>query len=279
MKKLYLPFLLILVGSSLLAQTPLPYFTGFDNSSQQAGWTEYKLGVNSDPYKWEVGTVSPYSAPNSLVHYYPVGGSQQTDDWYVSPQFDFTLGATIDSLRYAFSGFGTPMAGDTIAIYLLNGSQDPAQAASIDMIYSFTDSTYLNDNTWRKIDPINLLPVSGSSYIAFRYSTTNNWLDVRLDNLAINGENVGLKENKAEQKAVSLYPNPAKGILKIDLKDKTGTDQKLSLKLYNTTGKLVMAQDIFDATQLVVDQLHGVFLYEVYDARQNLLSRGKIMCE
>lgn len=261
------------------AQTPLPYFTGFDNSAEKAGWTEYKLGVNSDPYKWEYASFSAFSSPNCLRHDYPVGGSQQTDDWFVSPQFDFSSGASIDSLRYAFTGFGTPNAGDTIGIYLLSGSQNPAQASSITMLYSFTDSTYLNDNIWYQMGSLSIPAGSGASYIAFRYTTVVNWLDVRLDNLQISANNVGWPEVRHTKPDVLLYPNPVHGVLNVEIKDQTTGHQQFRLELYDMVGTLVMIRDINSEDQLEVSGLRGMYVYQIWDLHQAIIARGKLMAD
>ena len=76
-------FLFSVTLSFLNAQTPLPYYTGFDNATEQAGWVEYDLGVTST-YPWEFYNSSAYSAPTCLRRDYPVGGTQVTDGWFVS---------------------------------------------------------------------------------------------------------------------------------------------------------------------------------------------------
>jgi hypothetical protein len=70
-------FLINGIGSGF-SQVELPYFTGFDNDSQTAGWQDYRLGAESEFYLWATSSASPFSAPNSLNHTYPVGGSEQT---------------------------------------------------------------------------------------------------------------------------------------------------------------------------------------------------------
>lgn len=218
MKKL---FILTALGSALaqtaLAQTPMPYFTGFDTPAQTNGWEMIRKGLATPLQVWYYESISAYTAPKSLGHSYPVGGVEETNDWMVSPPFSFPDGGTIDSLRFSFSGFGTPHEGDTVAIYLLTGSPDPALATGMVMLYDFRDEQYIKDNQWHKVAPISIPPTAGTSYIAFRYNTIINWLDVKFDNLAISSlsEPPSSITNKEQAYNVLLYPNPSRG--KVDI--------------------------------------------------------------
>lgn len=216
------------------AQTALPYATGFDNTAQQAGWQLFRKGVtgSSRPY-WVYATMMPFSAPNYLSHNYPVGGTDVTDNWFVSPMFHLDAGGKIDSVRHAFSGFGKPGAGDTVAIYLLVGNADPALATSRILLHDFRDTRYLNDGTWYQTSSIPIPATSGHCYIAFRYHTVVNWLDVKFDNLSVSGAATGIDETGNSPVRVSCYPNPASdrlyfrpdaGIKEISVSDISGKE-------------------------------------------------------
>lgn len=201
--------LMVLFGISLssFAQTALPYYTGFNDSSEQSGWEVYRLGPAQDPsYSWA------FSAGN-LVHFYPVGGSEETDDWIVSPPFDFTNGGMIDSLRYRFAGFGTPFGVDTIALYVLTDHPHPDTASSLSIIRLYTDSTYQNDNLWRKDSALQIAAHPGISYLAFRYKTVVNWLDTAIDDLYIDGSSVSI--DPLLQSQISVFPNPSQNKLSL----------------------------------------------------------------
>src|SRR5688572_18629963 len=105
--KLFTSALLILACllHESFAQTTLPYYSGFDNAAEQSGWVTFRKGSTANG-AWSVASFGAYSAPNSLSHNYPVGGSTPTDDWRVSPGFNFSNGGMIDSIRHNFSGFG-----------------------------------------------------------------------------------------------------------------------------------------------------------------------------
>lgn len=199
----------------LSAQTKLPYYSGFDNAAETTGWQQFRLGTTASslPY-WVYTTSGPYSAPQCLTHSYPVGGTVPTDDWFVSPEFNFSAGATIDSIRRSFSGFGNPNNGDTVAIYLLNGNQDPAKATSIVRLFDYRGADYTNDRIWHKTAAIAIPATSGKSFIAIRYKTIVNWLDVKFDNIAISSKaSSSIHTTSPATIQISSYPNPTRDLL------------------------------------------------------------------
>lgn len=278
MKKLLFIYatLFLTCNLSVKAQVSFPYFTGFDDASGQQDWQFYELGATKT-YDWEFSTFGSFSAPECLTHFYPVGGTQLTVDWFVSPAFDFSIGGTIDSLRYAFSGFGTIAPNDTVALYLLQGSQNPDSATSKTLLFDFRDTIYKNDNVWRKLENVVIPTTSASAYLGFKYVTTNNWLDVRFDNLAVSGNGVNLKELQTQQSLV-LYPNPSKGELRFKLTDENvALLSEIILKVYNMQGALVFeksgqAEDIWD-----ISELQGIYLYTVISSDSKVLITGKVI--
>ncbi len=190
MKKNFTTFVVMtasLLFLNLNAQTPLPYFTGFDNLQGQTGWTTYKK-ISTTSSSWNYVSAPPnysaYSTPSCAIHFYPVG--DLTLDWLVSPPFNFSAGGNIDSVRYAFAGFSpTPLVADTVAIFLLRGSPDPDLATSKVQLIDFRNTNYINDGVWRISTNIPIPAGPGQSFIAFKYKASSSWLDVRFDNLAL----------------------------------------------------------------------------------------------
>ena len=209
-------FLFLLPATATLqAQTVLPYFSGFDNATQKNGWQIIRKGATGT-YIWNYSTVEPYSGTDCLYHDYPVGGTTVTDDWFVSPPFILTAGGKLDSLRHSFSGFGTPANGDTLAIYLLAGNPDPALATSKTLLYDYRGANYNNDNTWHLTSNLTLPSTPGTSYIAIRYKTINNWLTVKFDNVRLRGNTTtGIGNPGNNTSFVKVFPNPAKDVLSI----------------------------------------------------------------
>jgi len=275
MKKTYtLLAALFAMAATAEAQTTLPYFTGFDDAAQQQGWIGFRRGDTS-LYNWAFTSNDAYSAPSSLYHDYPVGGTQVTDDWYVSPPFNFTYGGTVDSLRYKFSGFGTPGAGDTVAIYLLTGNADPDLATSKTMLVDFRGTNYTNDNNWYLHAPIQIPATAGQSFLAFRYTTTINWLDVRFDNVAMSALLPGAVADGAG-KLISVFPNPVTDVLKVDATS-AGLQEPCTLALYNSLGVQVLQKAVMGKDEIRVSQPSGAYFYQLTDHQNNLLKTGKLL--
>ena len=201
---LFAALLALSLQASTYAQNSLPYYPGFESATDLAGWNQYRLGPATDPnYEWNF-------FGGELNHYYPVGGNDTTDDWMVSPALDLSMGATIDSVRFKAGGFGMPFGIDTVAMYLVIGDQNPANASSVQLLHLFTDNTYNFDNVWRAVGNIFLAPTTDSAYIAFRYQTIVNWLDVFVDDLYITPGPVVVCECLPATGQARLVPNPAR---------------------------------------------------------------------
>jgi len=209
---------ILLFNLSISAQVTLPYSTGFDNTPQQNGWTEYKKAATTFSH-WNFSSANAFSTPNCISHdYSPSTGITLTDNWFVSPSFSIVNGGSLDSIRYMFSGFSVPGNNDTVAIYLLNGSQDPSLATSKTLLFDFRGTDYNADNTYRIQTNINLPSSPGLSYFAIRYRNSNNsanWLTVHFDNIAISGSSVGINDFNSKEN-IKIYPSPATNKLNIN---------------------------------------------------------------
>lgn len=255
--------LLCILSFQLHAQISLPYFTGFDNVPGQAGWIEIKKGATTFSH-WGIVNYGAFSDPNYLSHSYsPSSGISLTDNWFVSPEFFIPSGGKLDSIRYMFSGFSVPNAGDTIAIYLLQGSQDPAQANSKILLFDFRNSFYQLDDTFRIQSDIILPPYSGPCYLAIRYRNSDcstNWLTVAFDNIAINGNSVGIKDSENSFSDIKVYPNPTKKMLKIDVASPTLN----SLEILNLLGQPVLTTSFFDNVAVdISDFSSGIYFLKL----------------
>ncbi len=260
--------LALVLSAQLKAQVTLPYYSGFDNSQQQNDWVEYKTAATQFSH-WEYRSTNAYSDPNCIGHdFSPSTGITLTDNWFVSPGFSITNGGKLDSIRYKFTGFSVPDIGDTVAVYLLNGSPDPAAATSKTLLIDFRGNEYLADDTYRIKSDITLPPSNGLSYLAIRYRNTDcssKWLTVYFDNIAISGSTVGLNES-GNHKNLSVYPNPTKdGKFYLDYSGKP-----TSIQVLNILGQLVQNVSVVDNTinKAAVDlsnQVKGIYLIVVRD--------------
>lgn len=271
--KTTLIWLLFIVSINAKAQNIIlvPYFSGFDTEAQKQGWRMYELGVQNALYNWNFTSVGAYSETECVFHGYPVGGTQAKDDWLVSPPFDLKEGGNIDSIRTHFSGFGTVGIADTIAIYLLKGGQHPDSAISKKMLFDFRGSEYVNDGLWNLKTDIAIPSDSASStnvyYIAFRYKTIANWLDVKFDNFSIKtNSSMGMARVSDFEKHLNIYPNPAENGIYIESKYKIE-----STLLYNMAGTQIEVNTRSGYIDLSLLQ-PGVYLLKL-KANENMACR------
>lgn len=272
MKTLLLSILILVAIPFGFAQNT--YYTGWDNAAENAGWTQLQKG-DVGLYKWEKDASTSVSSDSCLAHYYPVGGSVPTDNWFISPAFDFSAGGWIDTLWHNYAGFGSPMAGDTIVLYLLNGSSDPDLATKT-VLYNFTDSTYTADNTWYEHLMIPVGTHAGNSYLAFRYYTTYNWLDVKFDNLYVTSYSTVATEEPVIEETITLYPNPASTTVNLELS--TDLSKELtSITLYDNTGRLIQTVDTNQKNLDVSNFESGIYFLH-FQVDQEVIVR-KLMVE
>ena len=221
---------------SLRAQVPLPYYSGFDNTAERNGWTIYRLG-EAAVGNWSIASVGGFSPNSCISHdYSPSTGVDVVDDWYMSPGFMIPSGGTLDSVRYSFSGFSVPAAGDTIGVYLILGGQDPGTASSIFELKEFRGDEYQADNVYRLLSGISLPATNEMAFIGIRYrnaEASSRWLYVRFDNIAVSAFMTSI-DHPETQKDWHIFPNPTTDQVTISHNEKGG-----EVFLYDQTGILL----------------------------------------
>ncbi|MBX9448911.1 MAG: T9SS type A sorting domain-containing protein [Taibaiella sp.] len=246
--KIILLFIALSLGGiydSSMAQVSLPYYTGFDNDDERSGWQQFKTGASGT--EWFFTDIAPYSGSHCLYHNYPVGGTEITDNWFVSPAFEIPDGGWIDTFYHSFSGFGIPASDDTVAVYLLVGSPDPALASERLLLLDFRGAQYKNDNLWYYSAGTELPAREETCYLGFRYRTVVNWLDVKIDHVKVSSHSPSsIDPGIIQDFAVQLYPNPVTNkVLNIDSKH---AFERISI--YNMAGQEVYASGYKNRIQL-----------------------------
>lgn len=206
---------LTICSTTALAQVPLPYSTGFDNSAQQAGWVEFRKGTLSN-YSWDISAGQSVSAPYALWHDYPVGGNatDTVQDWFVSPPFDLSQGGSVSLSVQVYSIIGSTTPADQLKVFLLTGSNDPAVATSITELADLTGLVASTDD-FNSVGPFNIPPVNGNAHIAFFYRATNNWFTIRVDDVSVTSEPFAVEEHTTGSDPLELFPNPTTGLLNV----------------------------------------------------------------
>jgi hypothetical protein len=272
-KNYYFIAVILLFSEHVFPFIPLPYYTGFDNTTQQSGWQEFRKGFLS-PEEWTYNSFNAYSAPNTLYHDYPVGssGPDTTLDWFVSPSFDFSSGAVIDSVKImVYSITGSTMPVDYFGIYLLHGSANPSAATGVIELANLT-SYVSSAATWNNAGPITIPATSGTSYIAFKYRATNNWFTVSVDDLYINSITTGINDHE-NTSAITIAPNPVEDFLTIT--NEFSDDMQITIT--DISGKLLKsfsASRISPKKQLDVSELDcGIYFLSVTNGRSTRVKK------
>ncbi|MBL0317679.1 MAG: T9SS type A sorting domain-containing protein [Flavobacteriales bacterium] len=249
MKTILLSFLSIVIAHSVISQN-LPYTTGFDNATEQSGWTYYQVG-DAGSSEWGM-TGGGFSAPNALHHDYNVGGAQDdiVIDWMVSPPLNFT-GPVAISLMASESGFSTPTT-DNCEVYIGTGSQNPESGTYVLVgNLSFISPQF----TW--IDTTFYSEITGANcYLAFRYKTVGAaWCTYSIDDVSITLQDPNSVSNmNADENAFYGYPNPAHESVQISLPENSGPYQ---LSIISSTGQTIR-EDVLTGLQQECLEITGI---------------------
>lgn len=271
MKKIIL-LAALLIGNLTFAQVTLPYSTGFDSPALQTGWVQHmKAATNAT--QWEYSSANSNSAPFSLSHgYAPATGITLVNNWFVSPAFEIPSGGNLDSISYLFSGFSVPTPDDTVAIYLLQGSQDPDLANKI-LLFDFRDAEYIADNTYRTKTDLTLDAYSGLSYLAIQYrnsDVSSYWLTVHFDDVAISGSTVALEDHPLDEQ-FTVYPNPTSGELFIE----NYLSQVETVQVLDLSGKVHLTKSAIQDERITLDLSElgtGLYIIQV-QTQKGVLSK------
>lgn len=226
-----LPILFSLTFSLSIHAQNLPYTTGFDNTSEQAGWTYYQEG-DAGSSQWGM-TGGGSSAPNSLHHDYNVGAPNDAEviDWMVSPALNFT-GPVAISMLVSESGFSTP-TDDNCLVYIGTGNQDPTVGD-----FTLIGNLSFISPQWTWVDTTFYSSITGNEcYLAFRYKTIGAaWCTYGIDDIVIDLQNPnGVAEETHIQPHVIITPNPVHDLLNIS----TVGDGIGQIDIMSTTGQCI----------------------------------------
>jgi len=273
---LLLSFNFLWFSNQINAQTQsLPYSTGFDSTSEQSGWTEYKLGFDGT-YDWIYSTGNPFSAPTSLWHDYQVGGSS-TDtvrDWFVSPPLDFSSTGKI-SLKVNRFTFGVQPI-DYFGIWFSSGDSDPNVGDYVEIadLTNFSTSGQYKDTT------INIPFTAVPGYIALKYQATDNWFTINIDDILVTADSLSsINEDNVEKMSIRLYPNPFTYATILEIDDHFQF-RHARLMLFNSMGEKIAEQKINTKKSKITrnNLASGIYYYQIIN-ENNLTNAGKLIIQ
>ena len=265
-QKRYFIITAIIISASASAQTPLPYYTGFDDSTQTAGWQEFQVGANPGIYGWGYLGTGPIGSPFASLYHPNNTFGPATDtiiDWWVSPQFDFSGGAIIDSMS-ASIGNSNLQPEDFIGLYLLTGSPDPSLATTETLLVNFTLFPNGPGGGFGDTTDILIPPSTGPSYIAFKFIRTNGLFSVIFDDIYISTFTTGISPLFfGKELGVRLYPNPSTNYLTINL---GSNNRKVEVNIVDITGKVIYTTIARETQKIEVnteDFKEGVYVVQI----------------
>ena len=223
---------LLFVGAACAQGLPLPYSTGFDNSTQQAGWQQFRTGNDPNAYSWSVAGMG-FSAPNCVSHDYNVGANA-TDtviDWYVSPAINVIASSQM-SLKVRTGGFSTPFNDSFEVLFSSNGA-DPATAN-----YTLVANLSYMVPQYQWLDTTFSIPfVSGNGHIALKYKTIGAaWSTYAFDNITISSPlSIDLAAGNSTID-MNIFPNPANASIAVSVND----EQSYEIKITDVSGRAIM---------------------------------------
>jgi hypothetical protein len=167
------------------------------------------------------------------------GAGNANEDWLVSPKISLN-GYNVIEMSFWNTKSGS---GDSLRLLVstnYTGSGDPTTATWTDI----TDSVgNWSPGSYQAViaDSINLNNYAGQDiYLAFKFtSAAGETALYKLDNLQVFGKkSTGTGINEINEARLAIYPNPAKNYITVESK------QKGILTMFDTTGKLVLQQNI-----------------------------------
>jgi hypothetical protein len=161
-------------------------------------------------------TFGPDNTPCAAISGYVNPDYEDNENWLVSPEIDLTdYVSAIFTFQTATGYWGDPLQALVSTNYDGLGNPNSANWTVLDATMANNDEFW----TWFDSGDIDLTAYSGGSiYLAFKYTSSPaeaaTW---ELDNIVIKGLALGINDNHASQKYVSVFPNPSNGILNIQM--------------------------------------------------------------
>jgi len=155
------------------------------------------------------------------------------------------------------------------------------------------DSTFtLSNGNWTLINPF-VASLAGISQVAYDTVKTARWwtdnatarfplveFDYNPDgsiNKAswLQASPVGVKENSVVSTPINLFPNPAKDLVTVDIKNSKAS----VIKIFDITGKSVKTISLNQSNRTisVIDMDNGIYFYNIFDNKGNIINTNKFV--
>ena len=233
--------------------TSFPYNENFDGVS--AGVLPCGITVantNADSVTWRNRTSVPglggpiavaASAPNAMTYYYNEDGTTAANDWFFTPPLFLQAGNTYKvSFQYRNSGSNYP---ESLEVKYGSAATVAGQTNTIWTNTNIGTSTFLTANETSTPAVLNIQPTtSGTYFVGFHVFSPADQFFLAIDNLSITTGVLGT--SKELNRAVSMYPNPTEGVVKLDIRGANTTKGALNVSVINMLGQTVHTSSLKD---------------------------------
>ncbi len=244
------------------------------NDEDLSDWT--LIDADMDGENWDIYQVTDQLGnpvtPMSLTSRSWQGVPLTPDNWAISPAIDLSSASGTITLQYITQVPAAAWDEEHYSVYVATSN------STVDLLASETQmSETLGDagNTGQPVDKV--LDISAFAgepevYIAFRHHNVIDMDYISIDDVKVVAETLSTNDLTASKSNLSLFPNPATDVVKVNLGDNFNTS-KVQITLTNLSGKQV-SKVAYDANGIDVSNLPaGLYLVTATDGKNTVTKK------
>ena len=265
---------LSLIGGMLFGYSQSTIWMDDFNDEDLSDWT--LIDADMDGENWDIYQVTDQLGnpitPMSLISRSWQGAPLTPDNWAISPAIDLSSAAGTITLQYITQVPAFEWDEEHYSVYVATSN------STADLLASETQlSETLGDagNTGQPVDKV--LDISAFAgepevYIAFRHHNVTDMDYISIDDVKVVAETLSTNDLTASKSSLSLFPNPATDVVKVNLGDNFNTS-KVQITLTNLSGKQV-SKVAYDANGIDVSNLPaGLYLVTATDGKNTVTKK------
>lgn len=238
------------------------------NDEDLSDWT--LIDADMDGANWDIYQVTDQLGnpvtPMSLTSRSWQGVPLTPDNWAISPAIDLSSASGTITLQYITQVPAAAWDEEHYSVYVATSN------STVDLLASETQmSETLGDagNTGQpvyKVFDISAFAGEPEVYIAFRHHDVTDMDFISIDDVKVVAETLSTNDLAASKSSLSLFPNPATDVVKVNLGDQFNTS-KVQITLTNVSGKQV-SKVAYDANGIDVSNIPaGLYLVTATDGK------------
>lgn len=194
------------------------------------------------------------------------------DNWAISPAFDLSSASGTITLEYITQVPAQDWDQEHYSVYVATANTTDAFLASdFQMSETLGDAGHTGAPTAKSLD-ISGLAGESEVYLAFRHHNVTDMDFISIDDVQVVAETLSTRDLTAAKDGITLYPNPAKDMVKVNLGEGFNSN-KVNITLTNVSGQKV-AKMAYDANGLDVSKLPaGIYLLTATDGNKTITKK------